>query len=311
MQNHIKRALRTIMDNRIKYALHLADWVYLNGDQSDLRKSASKVLVSEYNPAMKGFIFCPECCSNLFRSPETKDFSSNGRAAYFAHNKGTLTDCGLRTKRAAGKTYQTEEDARRAIQNEELVIVEGFITEKPVAPSKSTGEYDASQIEEVDGPLTDVPIARHKGKTFKLPSKFKTIRGICNKFDDNINRYFFMPGGQHAIQLLDLLKNIESVEGEDDIPRIYYGKITRSFNAGATPQNIRMTKLEYNSSDFADFYFKLSDSRQQEKGINDNSRGRVILIYGKVTTSGAGLCIANSGWGEFGLLPQKYESLLY
>jgi hypothetical protein len=299
------------MDNRIKFALYLKGWLFQAGDKVQLKQGSENVLIDEYTPQMKGFIFCPECSANLFRSPEDKEFSSNGRAAYFAHSRGTKTDCGLRTKRAEGKKYLTEEDAKRAIQNEELVIVEGFIKEKPIAPNKAPAEYDASQVEEIDGQTANVPIGRHKGEAFKLPSKFKTIRGICNKFDENIFRYFYMPNGQHAIQLQDLLKNIETVTEEDETPRIYYGKIIRSANAGKTPQNIRMTKLKYKNSNYADFYLKLPDEKQQEKGIDDNSTGRVVLMYGKITISGAGLCIENIGWGEFALLPQKYERLLY
>lgn len=299
------------MDNRIKFALYLKGWAFQGGYKDQLKKNSETILIDEYNPHMKGFIFCPECSANLFRSPEDKEFSSNGRVAYFAHSRGTKTDCGLRTKRTEGKKYLTEEDAKRAIKNEELVIVEGFIKDKPIAPNKTPAEYDASQVEDIDGPTANVPIGRHKGQIFKLPGKFKTIRGICNKFDENIYRYFYMPNGQHAIQLQDLLKNIETVTGEDEIPRIYYGKIIRSTNAGKTPQNIRMTKLEYKKSDYADFYLKLTDEKQQEKGIDDKSVGRVVLMYGKITTNGVGLCIENIGWGEFALLPQKYERLLY
>lgn len=300
------------MNNRIKFALYLKGWVFQGGDKAQLKKNSENILIDMYTPQMKGFIFCPECSANLFRSPEDKKFSSNGRAAYFAHSRGTKTDCGLRTKRAEGKKYLTEEDAKRAIQNEELVIVEGFIKEKPIAPNKAPTEYDASQIEETDGPTANVPIGRHKGDAFKLPSKFKTIRGICNKFDENITRYFYMTNGKHAIQLQDLLKNIEAVTEEDETPRIYYGQIIRSTNAGKTPQNIRMTKLKHRRTPkYADFYLKLTDEKQQEKGIDDNSIGRVVLMYGKITTSGTGLCIEDIGWGEFALLPQKYERLLY
>ncbi|OEC34836.1 hypothetical protein SAMN05216600_11446 [Pseudomonas cuatrocienegasensis] len=299
------------MDNRIKFALYLKGWLFQGGDKAQLKKNSENVLIDEYASQMKGFIFCPECSANLFRSPEDKEFSSNGRAAYFAHSRGNKTDCGLRTKRAEGKKYLTEEEAKRAILNEELVIVEGFIKDKPIAPNKTSAEYDASQVEEIDGPTANVPIGRHKGEAFKLPSKFKTIRGICNNFDENITRYFYMPSGQHAIQLQDLLKNIEIVTDEDETPRIYYGKIIRSANAGKTPQNIRMTKLKYKNPGYADFYLKLTDEKQQEKGIDDNSTGRVVLMYGKITTSGAGLCIENIGWGEFALLPKKYERLLY
>lgn len=298
------------MDNRIKFSLHLNGWSFKNGDKALLRNSAEKIHINEYAPHMKGHIFCPECTANLFRSPKEKDFAVNGRGAYFAHSRGIDTDCGLRTKKADGKKYLTEEDAKQAILNEELVIVEGFIREKPIPPSKGATEYDATLIEELDGPIADVPIGRHRGESFKLQSKFKTIRGICNNFNENIIRYFYMPNSQHAIQLQDLLVNIESVTEEDDIPRIYYGRIEQSSNAGKTPQNIRMTRLSKHAG-VVDFYLKLIDEKQKEKGIDDNSKSRVVLMYGKVTSNGVGLCIENPGWGEFALLPVKYENLLY
>lgn len=298
------------MDNRIKHALFLRDWSYGDGDKRILRKNAEKILVNEYQLHMKRHIFCPECSANLFRSPEDKDYASNGRSAYFAHSRGLDTDCGLRTKRSEGKKYLTEEEAKKAIQDGELVVVKGFIKQKPTSPNKETGEYDATQIEEQDGPVSEVPIGRHRGERFSLPSKFKTIRGICNKFNENIIRYFYMPNGQHAIQLQDLLINIENVTDEDDFPKIYYGRIIHSYNAGKTPKNIRMTKLRFKSRGFADFFLKIPDELQREKGIDDNADGRVVLVYGIVTTSGAGLCIENVGWGEFALLPRQYESLL-
>jgi len=35
-----------------------------------------------------------------------------------------------------------------------------------------------------------------------------------------------------------------------------------------------------------------------------------FIVYGKVTESGTGLCIKGAKWGEFALLPRKYEYLL-
>ncbi|WP_282249032.1 hypothetical protein [Vibrio campbellii] len=71
-----------------------------------------------------------------------------------------------------------------------------------------------------------------------------------------------------------------------------------------------MTKLSYNTKEFNDFYFKLQDEKQREKGIDDDSKDRIVLMYGKVTENGSGLCIEHVGWGEFALLPRKYELLL-
>ncbi|MEB0164995.1 hypothetical protein QN360_19045, partial [Glaciimonas sp. CA11.2] len=109
------------MDNRIKFSLHLNGWSFETDEKLSLRNTAEKILINEYAPHMKGHIFCPECSANLFRSPKNKDFAANGRKAYFAHSSSIDTDCGLRTKKVDGKKYATEEEARKAIQNKELV----------------------------------------------------------------------------------------------------------------------------------------------------------------------------------------------
>lgn len=298
------------MENRIKHALFLDGWSFLTGDKAVLKRDSSKILINEYQPSMKRRIFCPECSANLFRSPEDKPISKNGKS-YFGHARGIRTDCGLRTKRAEGKKYETEEEALRAIQSEELVIVEGFIKEKPVTPQKKPDEYDATQVEDVDGPIASVPISRHRGESFSLPSKFKTVRGICNNFDENIYRYFYMPNSKVAVQLIDLLTDIKAVTQEDDTPRIYYGIIQNSYNAGSTKQNIRMTRLKYKSAVYPDFYIKATDEMQGEKGIDDSTKDRVVLVYGVISINGRGLCIENIGWGEFALLPAHYNSILY
>lgn len=301
------------MNNRIKFAYYLSGWKYDPNTKHLVKEQAQKVLPEQYQPEMDGWLFCPECFMNLYRSPKEKAQSENGRKAFFGHNRGTSIECGLRSKRAEGKRYSNEEEAQRAIQSEELVIVAGFLNEPPTAPDTETKEYDQTKVEELDGPTTEVAIARHRGESFSLPSKFKTIRGITTKFDENIHRYFFMPVGQYAVQLQDLLVNIENVKATDKTPRLYYGKIVSSANAGKKPTNIRMTKLKYNRTDseYADFYFKLQDREQKDKGIDDDSAGRVLIVYGKVTESGAGLSIEKAGWGEFALLPKKYENLLY
>jgi len=299
------------MNNRIKFAYHLHGWEFDPSKKIQLRQKAQKVLPEEYQPEMGEHLFCPECCSPLYRSPKDKPISKTGKV-FFAHKQGTKEPCGLRIKKALGKTYLNEEDAKQAIQSEELVVVAGFLNIPPETPISNKEEYDLTNVEEKNGPDVVAPIARHNGENLVLPSKFKTIRGITRNFDENIHRYFFMPRGQYAVQLQDLFINVANVKSTDNEPRLYYGKITRSKNAGKKPSNIRMTWLEYDKdeSEYADFCFKLSDEDQQEKGIDDSSSGRVLIVYGKVTENGAGLCIEKSGWGEFALLPQKYEKLI-
>ncbi|MBO2566731.1 MULTISPECIES: hypothetical protein [Shewanella] len=298
------------MDNRIKYALYMNGWSFVDGDKAVLKVNALKILITEYELRMHGHIFCPECYAPLFKSPKDRDRADDGRSAYFAHSRKHQTDCGLRTKRAEGKKYLNEEEAKKAIQDEELVIVESFIKDRPEAPELKRKIFDHDKNEDIDGPMVNVPIGRHKGENFKLPSKFTTVRSITKNFDENLHRYFYFNGAKHAVQLQDIIRDIKTVEGPTDKPRFYYGEIVRSFNAGPTPQNIRMTQLKYSNQEYKDLYFKLTDEKQQEKGIDDNSKGRVLLVYGTIKESGIGLSIEKAGWGEFALLPEKYEHLL-
>ncbi|MDP2636497.1 MULTISPECIES: hypothetical protein [unclassified Pseudoalteromonas] len=299
------------MDNTIKHALFLTGWAFDTGNKNLLKGNAQRVLVSEYSKEMEGNIFCPECSANLYRSPKDKEFSDNGKA-FFAHSRGIETDCGLRSKKPKGKKYDTEEEAWKAIQDEELVIISSFIKDEPLAPAINPRPFNAEHIEDIDGPPANVPIVRHRGEDFTLPSKFKSVRGLVRSFNDNFYRYFHLPGKNHAIKLKDLLVNVETIVEPDDQPKLYYGRIKQSYLAGPNDTNIRMTELKFSkTAEYKDFYFKASGTRQGQKGITNDSNDRVIIIYGKVTESGIGLSIENVGWGEFALLPQKYENYIY
>ena len=297
-------------NRRIKFAYHLAGWMFEGGDKTYLKREANSISPSEYTADMDGNIFCPVCFTNLNRVPKDKDHFSNGRDAYFSHlGKYSEVKCDLRSTRPEGKRYDTYEEAQKAIDDENLVIVSSFVREKPEIPKGPNGEYDETPVEDMEGPVTDVPIARHSGESFKLPSKIKTVLGICRKFDENLYKYYFFLGQSNPIRLVDLLHDIRNVEIEDEKPKLYYGIITRSFNAGPTPSNTRMTELISNRG-VKDFYLKVTDWISQEKGIHDDSDGRIVIVYGKVTVSGIGLCIEDVGWGEFALLPEKYNHLL-
>ncbi|WP_141103627.1 hypothetical protein [Cobetia sp. QF-1] len=301
------------MISRIKYAL------YYNGDLAGvsnnfIHEKSEKILVRDFSIHMKGKILCPSCLGRLAKSPAEKNYFSNGRAACFFHIKGERLDCNLRSKPKQGKLYDTEEEANRAIENKELVIVSSFLKEQPDSLNVESGEYEGSAVEDRNGPLSAVPIGRHNGQVLNLPSKIKTIRGICTNFEENLIKYFFLPGFQYAVQLQDILINVDVVDSEDEIPKLYYGKVISSKNMGMHSYNYRMTYFEYTRDlkrrESVDFCLKLKSSFQEEKGISDDSTGRIILMFGKVTASGLGLCIEDLGWGELSLLPKKYESLL-
>lgn len=297
-------------NRRIKFAYHLKDWAYEDGEPSSLKGNGVKIAPSEFTPDMEGAIFCPGCYTNLNRVPRDKDRFSNGREAYFAHlSKFSHVNCDLRSTKPEGKRYDSYEEAQKAIDDENLVIVDGFVKDRPEVNKPSGGEYDETPIEDIKGPLSDVPISRHVGESFKLPSKITTVRGLCRGFDENLYRYYHFPGNKYAVRLVDLLHDVRQVTGEDDVPRLYFGVIKSSGNAGRTSRNIRMTWLTCNPG-VKDFCFKAVDADAQEKGIRDDTKDRIIIMYGTVTGSGIGLAIEKLGWGEYALLPEKYNKLL-
>lgn len=297
--------------NVIKFALYLEGWSYEAGDKKHLKKEAKEVAATEYTTDMKGYIFCPECSVGLFRSPEEKDYDTNGRKAFFAHSRKYQPTCSLRVKKAEGKRYDSEELAKKAIDDDELVVIKGFMKKKPEAPKIDNPQhYRGEPVEDISGELASTPIGRHNGESFSLPSRITTVRGICRSFHKNLYKYFHLPGRKNAVQLKDLLVDLKTVNQVDDVPKFYYATITQSWNCGKTPRNIRQTMFDYPKGDYIDFCLKATDAISQEHGIDDESKGKVVIMYGTVTESGIGLSIENVGWGEFAVLPEKYVSLL-
>ena len=261
---------------------------------------------------MKENIFCPECTAPLFRSLSERDYDKSGRPAYFGHSRRYLTECSLRVKHTEGKRYINEKEAKRAIANEELSIVHGFLRERPISPDVVCKEYSGEIIEDIDGPITNQPIGRHRGETFKLPSKITTLKGLCRNFDANYYKYFIFPGYKYVKRLCDILHSVTTVISQTNSPELYYGIIEASANMGKSSKNIRMTELKYQSnSDCKDLYLKITDEASKEHGIDDTSKGRIVLMFGYISKNGIGLCLDDLRWGgELALLPEKYNYLL-
>ena len=303
------------LNQRIKFALYLKNWNYEAGDKKFLRKKAMRIIPTDYYPSMDGHIFCPVCNTNLNRVPKLKDYFSNGREAYFSHlGAYKNVTCNLRSTKPEGKKYDSYEEAQKAIDDENLVIVNGFIKEKPEISNGENPEYNETPVEDINGPISSVPISRHNGEHFKLPSRIKTINGICRKFDENLYKYYYFPNQTHVIRLVDLLHNVADVDETNDQPKLYYGEIESSSHRGKfkRPSNMRMTYLinNFQGEGVADFCIKMPHEKQERHGIGDDSIGRIVIMYGVVKSNGVGLCFSGLGWGEFALLPEKYESLL-
>lgn len=298
--------------SRIKYALHHPQWKYESESPERLRTQAEKVIVLEYLPHMDGKLFCPVCWTNLVRTPKDKALFSNGRRACFAHlPKYAEVPCDLRSKKPEGQKYLNEEEARQAVESKELVVVGSFLEKPPEAADLTSGVYDQSAIEDLNGPETEVAIGRHNGQKFLVPTKLATVNNICRNFDNNLYKYYVLPGSNAAVRLVDALVDVASVEDVVSVPRLYFGRISSTNNAGINPKptNLRMTWFEHHKL-VKDFCLKDADATQLSKGINDDSAGRVIMFWGTITESGIGLCINRPGWGEYALLPRKYNGLL-
>ena len=265
------------LNHKIKYALYLQGWTFESGATSVLETNARKVPPVEYEKGMKGHIFCATCRTNLNRVPHDKEHFSNRRDAHFRHlPKYEHIPCVHRTKRPEGKRYDTYEEARKAVDAESLVVVQGFLFEKPELPLGPAGVYDETAVEDPDGDLSEVAISRHSGETFPLPSRVKTVRGICRGFDENLRKYYVFPGMTHAIRLDGLLHDIGDVTETDETPKLYFGVIRNSFVMGkGLDHNTRMTRLRCNQA-VQDFTLKTIEGVSKERGLTDSSAGRVV-----------------------------------
>lgn len=297
--------------SRIKFAYFHRTWDAKQSPWTDLLKSAKSVAPQDYSSDMRGRLYCPGCRQPLARTPEAKAVFSNGRKACFSHFPTSQPiPCELRSTKPEGMLFTTEEEAKQAIASNELVVISAFLNE-PAVPIVPAGPYDQTPVEDVAGPLSDLPISRHSGQTFRLPSKLSTIEALCRRFDANLYRYFVFPGSKSAVRLIDALRDVRTVVEHTESEALYFGLIIDSFVAGqvARPTHLRMTKLACNGA-VKDFYVKVVDRVQTQKGISNDSMGRYVLFWGKIGINGIGLCAERLAWGEFALLPQKYEDFL-
>ncbi|KAF2390791.1 hypothetical protein [Pseudomonas frederiksbergensis] len=298
---------------KIAYAHHLPGWKFEGGNREVL-KASRRVTPDEYEEDMRGALSCPGCFTNVERTPKEKDLFTNQRDPFYRHLKRwSHVACVLRAKKPIGKRYDTWEEAKRAVEHEHLAVVKEFLQEKPEIDLVPGDEYDETPVEDVNGPLSEVPIGRHHGESFELPSKITTVAGICRNFEKNKDKYFVLPGAIHAVKLAELLTDVADLErkilDETQKPRLFFGKILRSWNAGKYSTSIRMTRLRCGRG-VGDFTVKMPDGFCQAKNINDASVGRIVMFYGVITKNGGSIGVEHLAWGEIALVPKKYNELL-
>ncbi|MEN2473590.1 hypothetical protein [Burkholderia sp. GS2Y] len=297
-------------NHRIPYALHHKDWVYGTHSAEVLRSTGEPIEPPEYRPEMAGKIFCPACTTPLSRTPKAADVFTNSRTAHFKHQPAFKdVPCNLRTKRGLGLNYTTEEELKRAAQNEELVVVGGWQNQPPVQPIDEMdpdGAYNLTQIEDPDGPLTEVPLGRHTGERFFLPSKLSTVLAICRNFDRNLARGFFFPDSQYATLLVDKLFDIALLTDEPPPnAHLFYGRVR------SVSRLNRRAKLTLESDEGIQVKVYTWPEHNDRKKISTSAIGRMLLFYADLYKERDGVLACKiDSWGAYSLLPEKYEHCL-
>lgn len=301
------------MSRKIPYALFLKNWSFEQGDKQILIEQGQRITADEFDlNEMKDSIFCPNCYTKLTRSPLEENYTREGVAAYFKHIPSyNDIDCEYRSNKGEAFNYSSEQEAKEAIENENLVIVHNFKTEEPDFNEENLGDGLENYENEIDA-TSDVTVSRHKNQTYSLPSKITTIRGgICRRFDRNIVKGYFLPNSNQILPLSDLLNDVRNIQEPCENKKLFIGQIKSSKHLGKKPtgENIRMTYLEFSNTNYKDFCIKTPHSLQHLHGIRDESIGRYVIFYGAITENGIGLCVENLGFGELGLLPNIYNNI--
>lgn len=281
--------------------------------------SQTPVTALEYEDLMENKLYCPQCYESIIRVPrdEDKPTLSNGTKAYFRH---VLNDnhppCNLRSGPVVGRAYATEEEARRAIEDEEFIVLTGFMQARPVNNPRTDwdGEEDPTEthFEDANGRPVDLPIARHRGQEFRLPSKISSVQALVVNFLKNYHREIILVKDDDTVSrflFCDVLKNINLINDEVPQPSFYFGVIT-DIDVWASHNTIWL-RVD-NKANLQDFRVKVKNEVVNDRGwTKERIVGRVMVFYSKIRSVGTGywtpidLC-----WGEVAILPAKYNDFI-
>lgn len=297
-------------NHRIAYALYMRQkWVFGKDTHEILQEKGEPVTPEEFDVAMKGKVFCPICTTPLSRSPDEGAVSTNSRTAHFKH-KPTYkkVPCRLKTKKSEGLSYKNEEDAKKAVENEELVIVSDWMAHPPTDDDDidDMGDFRQTAIEDEDGPETDVAIGRHRAHEFKLSSKISSVTALCKGFDKNLHRGYQLPETKYPMLLSDMLFDVNRItEDTNKNKRLFFGKIVDYRKLDR--RNIIYVECD-NFSEFKIYTWPSFDGR---KHIDKSSLGSYLLFHSFLEWEGdTPKCFLNS-WGQYSVLPKKYEKYLH
>lgn len=301
--------------NRIAYAYYDPSWDRTKHPIAALVRIEIEPL--DYQADMKGHLHCPSCYEPLTRVPNdhTVAVMANGRDALFRHFPDEVAPyCRLRSSQMTGKKYNSEDEARQAVEDQELVIISGFMQERPKNNPRANfdGEHEPleTEFESEDGPEVAVPVSRHDGETFRLPSKVTSVQSLCTNFRHNYHREIHISiDDKFSRYVLDVdLKDAADICEEDEEPKFYFGEIVRFRTFEFTSHVfLRHPLLQGN----VDFRISANNEDLEARGITEaNALRRILIFFGKVESVGAGYWSPNKKWGEIALLPKQYEDFL-
>ncbi|EDO2236283.1 hypothetical protein CW002_01455 [Salmonella enterica subsp. enterica serovar Tallahassee] len=301
---------------RIAYAYYDPDWI--KGEHTLLALKRNTVEPLAYSLSMKGYIYCPSCYEHITRVPADPDkgMTTNEVPAYYKHLKDDKAPfCSLRCGPIQYKKYSSQEDAKKAVEDEELIVISGFLETRP--DNNPRLDFEGSEVpvdshfERKNGKEVSLPISLHHGESFKVPSKVTSVQSLCVNFEHNYYREIYLVGADgkaKRYRFCDSLKEINGItEGSSD-PAFFFGTFWK-IEKFTDHSNVWL-KINQGTS-FRDFRVRITNDTAEGRGFfNDKNRGRITVFYSRVDKVGMGYMTPQLGWGEVALLPAKYDDFL-
>lgn len=126
---------------------------------------------------------------------------------------------------------------KKAVEDEEIIVISGFLESRPDNNPRIDSEGSEvpvdSHFERKNGKEVSLPISRHHGESFKVPSHVTSVQSLCVNFDHNYYREIYLVGADgkaKRYRFCDSLKEINDItEGSSD-PAFFlvrFGKLRR------------------------------------------------------------------------------------
>lgn len=295
-------------NHRIPFGYFSTTFQFQTHSLKHLISIGEEVTPEEYEENMKNNIYCPACSVPLLKVPSKDSITTSGNSLHFRHKPGYKDEipCDLRTSTPAGKRYSSEESVRQAIEDGSLAIIGAWAESPPELDHKNDeAQFNKAQLEDKEGEEVDIPLGRHDGQSFKVPSIVSSVYSLCNNFPQNLTKYFYFPKSQFPVLLRDVLVDAEKADEEYfDKELLYFGKITKFIRLSS--RNI----IRLKTPNFDEFNVFTYPSHDERRHIDRKSIGRTLFVHGALKAHGDEPRIMVERWGQYSLLPEKYEKII-